>query len=111
MTYFAIIITLLMVFFLKRTRWGLNLNAVGESPATADAAGINVTLYKYLATVIDGLYILYLYIPGLGRSMQEIFKMLPYLVTIIVLIITSLRKKREQQPPESLGLAYFREDR
>ena len=96
-----------MVFFLKRTRWGLNLNAVGESPATADAAGI----YKYLATVIDGLYILYLYIPGLGRNMQEIFKMLPYLVTIIVLIITSLRKKREQQPSESLGLAYFREDR
>ena len=47
----------------------------------------------------------------LGRSMQEIFKMLPYLVTIIVLIITSLRKKKEQQPPESLGLAYFREDR
>jgi len=43
--------------------------------------------------------------------MQEIFKMLPYLVTIIVLIITSLRKKKEQQPPESLGLAYFREDR
>lgn len=40
--------------------------------------------------------------------MQEIFKMLPYLVTIIVLIITSLRKKKEQQPPESLGLAYFR---
>lgn len=55
--------------------------------------------------------ILYLYNTGLGRSMQEIFKMLPYLVTIIVLIITSLRKKKEQQPPESLGLAYFREDR
>ena len=54
LTYFAIIITLLMAFFLKRTRWGLNLNAVGESPATADAAGINVTLYKYLATVIGG---------------------------------------------------------
>ena len=61
--------------------------------------------------LFGGLYILYLYIPGLGRSMQEIFKMLPYLVTIIVLIITSLRKKREQQPPNSLGLAYFREDR
>ena len=54
LTYFAIIITLLMAFFLNRTRWGLNLNAVGESPATADAAGINVTLYKYLATVIGG---------------------------------------------------------
>ena len=139
--------------------------AVGENPATADAAGINVSLYKYLATVIGGaicglgglyfvmeysggtwtnngfgdrgwlavalvifarwrplnaiwgsllfgaLYILYLYIPGLGRSTQEIFKMLPYVVTIVVLILTSLRKKKEDQPPESLGLHYFREDR
>ena len=41
----------------------------------------------------------------------QLLQMLPYLVTIIVLIITSLRKKKEQQPPESLGLAYFREDR
>ena len=45
------------------------------------------------------------------RSTQEIFKMLPYLVTIIVLIITSMRNKRENQPPASLGLAYFREER
>ena len=165
LTYFCIALTLGLAFFLKRTRWGLNLNAVGENPATADAAGINVTLYKYMASVIGGgiaglgglyfvmeytggtwtnngfgdrgwlaialvifalwkpinaiwgsllfggLYILYLYIPGLDRSMQEIFKMLPYLVTVVVLIITSLRKKREQQPPASLGLAYYREDR
>ena len=57
------------------------------------------------------MYILYLYIPGLGRSMQEVFKALPYLVTIVVLIITSLRKKREDQPPQALGIPYFREDR
>ena len=57
-----------------------------------------------------GRYLL-LYIPGLDRSMQEIFKALPYVVTIVVLIITSLRKKREDQPPMSLGVAYFREDR
>ena len=37
--------------------------------------------------------------------------MLPYIVTIIVLIFISLRKKRENQPPEGLGLPYFREDR
>ena len=43
--------------------------------------------------------------------MQEIFKMLPYIVTILVLVLTSLRKKKEDQPPESLGLAYFREER
>ena len=33
---------------------GLNLRAVGESPATADAAGIDTTKYKYFATVIGG---------------------------------------------------------
>ena len=43
-----------MAFFLARTRKGLNLRAVGESPATADAAGINVTAYKYLATCLGG---------------------------------------------------------
>ena len=165
LTYLAIILAIVVSWYLSRTRMGLNLRAVGESPATADAAGINVTLYKYLATCIGGgisglgglyfvmeysggtwtnnafgdrgwlaialvifalwkpvnaiwgsflfggLYILYLYIEGLSRSTQEIFKMLPYLVTIIVLILTSLRKRRESQPPASLGQAYFREER
>ena len=165
LTYFAILLSVYLAWYINRTRRGLNLRAVGESPATADAAGISVTRYKYLATCIGGaicglgglyfvmeysggtwtnngfgdrgwlaialvifarwnplhaiwgsilfgaLYILYLYIPGLGRSMQEIFKMLPYIVTIVVLVLTSLRKKKEDQPPESLGLAYFREER
>ena len=165
LTYFAVIITLVLSWFLFKTRTGLNLRAVGENAATADAAGINVSRYKYLATVIGGmlaglgglyfvmeytggtwvnngfgdrgwlaialvifarwrplnaiwgsflfgaLYILYLYIPGLGRSAQEVFKSLPYVVTIVVLVITSLRKKREDQPPACLGIAYFRESR
>ena len=51
------------------------------------------------------------YIQGLGTETQELFKMLPYVVTIIVLIITSMRKKREHQPPANLGLNYFREER
>lgn len=165
LTYFSIVLTVVLSWFLYRTRKGLNLRAVGENAATADAAGVNVTAYKYLATLVGGmlaglgglyfvmeytggtwvnngfgdrgwlaialviftrwrplnaiwgsilfggLYILYLYIPGLDRSMQEIFKALPYAVTIVVLVITSLRKKREDQPPMSLGVAYFREDR
>ena len=165
LTYLAIAISIVMAWYLNKTRQGLCLRAVGESPATADAAGINVGLYKYLATCIGGalaglgglyfvmeysggtwmnngfgdrgwlaialvifarwrpmnavwgsilfgaLYILYLYIPGLGRSTQEIFKMLPYVVTMVVLILTSLRRKKEDQPPESLGLHYFREER
>ncbi len=164
MTYLAIVIALLAAWFLGKTRSGLNLRAVGENPAAADAASINVTKYKYLATCIGGmisglgglyfvmeylggtwqnngfgdrgwlavalvifalwkparaiwgsilfggLYILFAYVP-LSSSMQEIFKMLPYIVTILVLVISSLKKKKEDQPPASLGLPYFREDR
>lgn len=165
LTYAAVIIAILASFFLNRTRVGLNLRSVGESPATADAAGINVTKYRYLATCIGSaiaglgglqyvmayangvwsnnafgdrgwmaiaLVIFALwkpsmailgsflfgalcnannYIQGLGTETQELFKMLPYVVTIVVLIITSMRKKREHQPPQSIGLNYFREER
>ena len=52
LTYIAIAIALICSYFLKRTRSGLNLRAVGEDPATADAAGINVTRYKYKATCV-----------------------------------------------------------
>ena len=164
LTYFCVAITFVLSWFLFKTRTGLNLRAIGESAATADAAGINVARYKYLSTIVGGmlaglgglyfvmeytggtwvnngfgdrgwlavalvifarwrplsaiwgaflfggLYILYLYLP-LTRAMQEIFKALPYLVTIVVLVITSLRKKREDQPPAGLGLPYFRENR
>jgi len=60
--------------------------------------------------LFGGLYILTSYLTT-RIDMMEIFKMLPYIVTLVVLIITSLRKKREEQPPESLGLPYFREER
>ena len=166
MVYLAVILAIAVQYFFNRTRKGLALRAVGEDPATADAAGINVTKYKYVATCLgagisglggtyyvmdyikgtwanDGkleslgwlavalvifatwkpvksvwgaylfglIYWMYLYIPNLTRSSQELFKMMPYVVTLVVLIISSLRKKREQQPPASLGLAYFREER
>lgn len=166
LTYIAIIIAILCSYFLKRTRSGLNLRAVGEDPATADAAGINVTRYKYKATCVGcmiaglgglyyvmdyangiwsndafgdrgwlaialviftmwrpavsilasilfgGLYILHLFIPtGTNLAVKELYKMLPYLVTIAVLIIVSLKKSRENQPPAHLGLSYFREER
>ena len=54
LVYLAVVLALIMAFFLNRTRWGLNLRAVGENPATADAASINVTRYKYLATCVGG---------------------------------------------------------
>ncbi len=52
LTYLCIALAVMLAWFLSKTRKGLNLRAVGENPATADAAGINVTLYKYLATCI-----------------------------------------------------------
>ena len=163
MFYLSIIIALASSFVLSRTRVGLHLRAVGENPATADAAGINVSGYRYSATcigcaiaglgglsfimdylhgnweymidsmgwlaialviftvwkpalgiigsvVFGGLYIdtSYVHVSFAGK---EIFKMLPYIVTIIVLIFTSIRNKKENQPPQSLGLPYFREER
>ena len=60
LAYVAIIIALICSFVLNRTRIGLSLRAVGENPATADAAGINVEKYKYVATCIGSM------IAGLG---------------------------------------------
>ena len=166
LAYAAILIAIAASYVLNHTRVGLQLRAVGEDPATADAAGISITRYKFVATclgcmiaglgglyyVMDyangvwsndafgdrgwlaialviftiwrpsvsipasilfgGLYILYLVIPtGTDLAVKELYKMLPYVVTIVVLVLTSMRRKRENQPPESLGLPYFREDR
>ena len=63
--------------------------------------------------LFGGLYILYLYIPTGMEHMefQELYKMIPYIVTLVVLVLTSVRSKRENQPPASLGLPYFREER
>lgn len=171
LVYTAIVLAVALHYFFNKTRTGLNLRAVGENPATADAAGINVTRYKYLGTCIGAgisgigglyyvldynrgiwattgqiealgwlalalvifatwkplnliwgaylfgtLYWLYQYLPNLmGFSLPnyaiDLVQMVPYLVTIFVLIAVSLRKKRENQPPASLGIAYFREER
>jgi len=165
LAYLAVIVAVVVAVILKRTRVGLHLRAVGENPATADAAGINVSRYKYVSTCVGGmiaglgglyyvmdynmgtwandgalgargwlaialvifalwkpnvcilgsvlfggLYILYNYV-GVARNIEPLFNMLPYVVTIVVLVMTSIRKKRENQPPASLGLPYFREER
>lgn len=164
LVYLAVFLAVGTGIFLKKTKTGLRLRSIGENPATADAVGINVTLYKYFATCIGGmiaglgglfyimdysngiwsnngfgdrgwlaiaivifatwkptvaiagsylfgaLYILFNYI-NVPMQVLPLIQMLPYVVTILVLIIVSMRKKRENQPPASLGLSYFREDR
>lgn len=164
LVYLAIIVAVVAQIVLNRTRIGLHLRAVGENAATADAAGINVTAYKYGATCIGcgisgigglfcimdymggnweyileafgwlsialviftlwrpalsilgsiifgALYIASSYIGGITFAQIELVKMLPYIVTIVVLVITSIINSRETQPPASLGLNYFREER
>ncbi|MCI5704369.1 MAG: ABC transporter permease [Pseudoflavonifractor sp.] len=162
--YLGVAVAVIMALYLSRTRSGLQLRSVGESPATADAAGINVTRYKYLATILGGgisaiggmvyimtvagavwnheglsgegwlavalvifclwsplralwgsalfggLMILYLRLV-LPFFPTQLYKILPYVVTVVVLVAVSMRQKRENQPPASLGNAYFREER
>ncbi len=163
MVYLAIVISIIVAVVIKKTRTGLSLQAVGENPATADAAGISVTNYKYVATIIGSmiaglggafyifdylggsieytvdafgwlaiaivifsvwkptlgifssllfgfLYILPYYVNSDFAS-KELIKMIPYVVTIIVLIATSMINRKESQPPAALGLTYFREER
>jgi len=43
-------------FYLWRTRLGLNVRAVGESPAAADAMGIDVNAYRYVHTLVGGAF-------------------------------------------------------
>lgn len=52
LVYLALIIAIIVAVVLKKTRTGLSLNAVGENPAAADAAGINVIKYKYISCII-----------------------------------------------------------
>lgn len=164
--YLGIIIAVITAVVLKRTRVGLALRAVGENPGTADAAGINVTKYKYgailtgsaiagfagifyimvfvggtwensttiqsfgwlaIALVIFSiwkptiaifgslvfglLYILPYYVTGIGFMEMKLLNLIPYVVTIIVLVVTSIVGKKSVQPPAALGLTYFREER
>ena len=63
------------------------------------------------AILFGTLYNLPLFIGGLSLSEKKLFAVIPYVVTILVLVFISVRNKRENQPPASLGLSYFREER
>lgn len=54
LVYMGVVLALLAYFFLFHTRAGLNLRAVGENPAAADMAGVNVFLIRYAATFAGG---------------------------------------------------------
>ena len=164
-TYLAIVVAIVTAIILSRTRIGLNLRACGENPGAADAAGINVDLYRYVATIIGAaiaglggmaleidlykgfynpkdavdsfgwlalsLVIFSMWKPSicigasfifgalqelrnfltLSSMQKQMFSMLPFVFTIIVLVLTSIFNKKNTQPPAALGVTYFREDR
>lgn len=164
--YLGVLIAVGMGLYLNHTRRGLNLRAIGENPSAADAAGIHVSLYKYLHTIIGGgicglgggyvifitckglwvqncvgglgwiavalvifaswspyrailgsmifgaLSVLQFYKPPFLRDvLAPIFSMLPFVVTAIVLVVSSMRKSKERVQPKSCGVNYDREER
>ncbi len=165
-TYLGVVLALGAGWYLNHTSRGLNLRAVGENPAAADAAGINVSAYKYVHILLGGgicglggayialvtcggnwtyncvgglgwiavalvifaawspyrallgslvfgaLSVLKLYIPANVISIPSaFFSMLPFLVTCVILVLSSIRMRRENQQPRSCGVNYFREER
>lgn len=163
--YFGYLTIIAATYYLFRTKKGLNLRAVGESAAAADASGINVTLYKYVhillggalcglggaymslvtvpvwqehiiagrgwiavalvifaswnpikamigAFLFGGLSILGFRLQSMGIQIsQYLIDMLPYAATIIIVIISTRKNKKEDLPPADLGNPYFREER
>ena len=163
--YLGYVLAIIIGIYLYNTSKGLNLRAIGENPGCADAASINISLYKYIHILcggalcgLGGAYLSLVYIPTwqdnvvAGRGWiaialvifaawnpykaifgaflfggldiigfrlqnadihvsQYLVDMLPYLVTIIVLVIVSMKKSKKNAPPQNLGTPYFREER
>ena len=163
--YFGYLITICASVYLWKTKKGLNLKAVGENAAAADASGINVSLYKYVHIILGGAlcglggaYMSLVTIPvwqenvvagrgwiavalvifaswkpskaligaflfgGLNilgyrlQSMgihisQYLVDMVPYAATILIVIVSTRKNKKEDMGPADLSVPYFREDR
>jgi len=168
LVYASWVCVVLVGLYLARTRPGLNVRAVGESPAAADAMGINVVKYRYLHTIVGGAFAgvggacfslsitpqwvdgltsgagwiaialvifafwrptlclvgAYLFgaFSGIPFTFQargilsgvppELFQALPYLMTVLVLVLVSTAgARRRLGAPASLGIPYVREER
>lgn len=166
--YLSVAVAVCAAIIIKRTKTGLRLRAIGENPAAADAVGIKVNRYKYMAILIGsgiaglggmyfnmyvtgGYYDSYFAIEALGwlavalviftlwrpniaivgsilfaalyilpdklmlapelNHVKELIKIVPYVVTVLVLLVISITGTKQAQPPESLGVNYFREER
>jgi general nucleoside transport system permease protein len=166
LVYASWVVVALAALYLARTRPGLNVRAIGESPAAADAMGINVAVYRYAHTIAGGalagvggatfsLSITPQWVDGLTAGAgwiaialvifafwrptlclvgayffgafsalpftlqargvtvaPELFQLLPYVMTIVVLVlVSSAGARRHLGAPAALGLPYVREER
>jgi simple sugar transport system permease protein len=164
--YLGVAVAIICGLYLNRTKTGLNVRAIGENPASADAAGIKVTKLKYINVLLGGgicgiggaycsmiinggvwmnnsvngqgwisvalvifavwspfkailgsfifgaFNILKYYFPKTIITIPNAFyDMLPFVITALVLVITSIRKSKENSQPSSCGINYFREER
>ncbi len=164
--YLAVLIALVTGYFLFNDIRGLNLRAVGENAAAADASGIDVFKYKYLAICFGGalsglagayisvitaggtwtansvsglgwisvalvifagwnpykaifgsaifgaLRVLRFYLPRQSFNLpNSLYGALPFLVTALVIIFTSIFNSKEIQQPAGCGVNYDREER
>ena len=161
--YLSFVLAIVISIYLYKTKYGLNLIAIGENPKSADNAGVNINLYKYIhillggalcglggaylsivevpvwqenitsgkgwiaialvifakwnplkaiyaSFIFGGLSILGLRIQHLNVP-QSLLEALPYLFTIVILVISSIKKDNENGPPKGLSIPYFREER
>ena len=163
--YMGYILVILVSIYLYRTRPGLNMRAVGENTAAADASGVAVDFHKYAHIIfggglcgLGGAYLALVTVPiwqadvvvgrgwiavalvifsswnptkafigsylfgalsilgfrlqsaGFGIS-QYIVDMFPYAATIVIVIVSTHKNRKEDLPPKDLSVPYFREDR
>lgn len=168
LVYATLVVVVLVSLYLNRTRAGLALRAVGESPSTADAQGLSVFRIRYVHVLLGGVFagaggayqalarapswnqevttngigwialalvvfaswqpgraLLGAFVFGFAFRSQYTFQaqgitfppnvvmqMLPYLLTIIVLIVvTSGSARRRLGAPAALGVPFVRDER
>lgn len=175
--YLGVLIAVAAWWYLKYTKSGLRLRAVGENPAAADSCGVNINRYKYAHIIvgsaimgIGGYYmglnisgeylastgwvngygwiavalvifanwnparaLLGTFVFGIFKALEvyndsiayafpkafgwlnaiplKVFTALPFIITALVLILTSVRKTKHTNQPSAIGLNYYREDR
>jgi simple sugar transport system permease protein len=163
--YGTVVLAILIWWGLHKSNIGLRLRAVGEDPATADIAGVNIQLFQLTAVVLGGAlsglagaYLVlassYVWIehmvagrgwivialvifsgwrPGRAIIGALIFGgaealmpriqaigidvpiylmgMLPYVLTLAVLIVPTILRGEKSPAPSSLLLIYLRQDR